>query len=560
MVFLTKLISTVLALAMTISSFLPFPALKEESTPVYDIDHAAYSDTKNGLNASSADSVRVAENKGLFSTEEVLNDTIRFSNKALGYSFNLPKGLELVDMADASYRATFANDSTRLEVYTQALPENSSAKIYLSYSNQFLENSDDFTKTFDETHTIGTSTYHTLAWNRRSLSEIENDRNYYGLVDYVTEDEMVYSFLMTSQEEISGTTLKAIAESVEIFRATKEARDYPRFASARIDEWNEETTAFYNAYFGESAPLTWGVFEPLANGKSVESLESLESSLDYHFDILLRYTSVQPGLEYEENYVYDTLTKYWEHGSVTELTLQTRLYNASEETNAIFEILDGACDEYLREYARDVARFGHPVLFRPFNEMNGDWCNYSAYWAGRDCDIYVELYRYIYRIFEEEGANANTLWVWNPNERSFPDFPWNHVDNYYPGDEYVDIVGLTGYNTGDYYEGESWRSFNDIYAPLYAEVSAQYKQPLMITEFASASHGGDKVEWINDMFEQITHYPRVKVAVWWDGADLTANKEIARNYYLRENEEVTKAVGDNLPDIDVNQIGGNEEK
>ena len=33
--------------------------------------------------------------------------------------------------------------------------------------------------------------------------------------------------------------------------------------------------------------------------------------------------------------------------------------------------------------------------------------------------------------------------------------------DYYPGDEYVDIYGITGYNTGTYYEGESWRSFDE---------------------------------------------------------------------------------------------------
>ena len=34
------------------------------------------------------------------------------------------------------------------------------------------------------------------------------------------------------------------------------------------------------------------------------------------------------------------------------------------------------------------------VLFRPFNEMNGDWCNYCAYHTSRDPQIYVELYRF----------------------------------------------------------------------------------------------------------------------------------------------------------------------
>lgn len=64
---------------------------------------------------------------------------------------------------------------------------------------------------------------------------------------------------------------------------------------------------------------------------------------------------------------------------------------------------------------------------------------------------------------------------------------------YYPGDEYVDIIGMTAYNTGTYYSGENWEEFDQLYAPIYAEYTRIYNQPLMITEFASSSVGGDKI-------------------------------------------------------------------
>lgn len=66
---------------------------------------------------------------------------------------------------------------------------------------------------------------------------------------------------------------------------------------------------------------------------------------------------------------------------------------------------------------------------------------------------------------KKKAPTKTPIWVWNPNEKSFPNFCWNYADNYYPGDEYVDIVGLTGYNTGDYYDGEIWRRFDEIYDP-----------------------------------------------------------------------------------------------
>ena len=167
---------------------------------------------------------------------------------------------------------------------------------------------------------------------------------------------------------------------------------------------------------------------------------------------------------------------------------------------------------------RVVADFAILVLFRPFNEMNGDWCSYSAYHTSRDTDIFKALYRYIHGIFAEAGAE-NVIWVWNPNERSFPDFKWNHEIMYYPGDKYVDVVGLTGYNTGTYYQGETWRSFQEIYAPLYQKATGLYEKPLMITEFACSRIGGDKEQWVQDMFDAIADFPAIKVAIWWDGCD-----------------------------------------
>lgn len=547
MSFFSQIISMGLIAALSIAGYTPSPTWGLDKTLAYNIEAPSYTTTNNGLNQSSAASVEVAHAKGVFDVKNYADGSHDFINYGLGYSFTIPDGLEVVDMADATYRATLANDTTRLEVFRQDLPESSEQDIYLSYSNQFLDNTQDFTKTFEDATKTDNTIAHFLAWEREKFAAVEGDQNYFGLVDYVVNGTEVYCFLFSSEEPIESSTLASLYESIKTFGPSVTPRDYPRFAGARTG-LNEETQAFYNKYFSEDSSLSWGMFDPQATAESTEDLTELENDLDYHFDILLHYNNIQLGEAYQEGYAYNTLQKYWEHGSITELTLQTQIYDPTETSNAVFDILNGDYDDFLHSYAAEIASFGHPVLFRPFNEMNGDWCTYSAHWAGRNCNVYVELYRYIYNIFEEEGANANTLWIWNPNEKSFPNYAWNAADNYYPGDEYVDIVGITGYNTGDFYEDETWRSFNEIYAPLYAQVEQQYKQPLMITEFASASHGGDKAEWVEDMFKQIKKYPRIKVAVWWDGADRTEDKTIARNYYIDENDEILDIFRENLPD------------
>jgi len=149
--------------------------------------------------------------------------------------------------------------------------------------------------------------------------------------------------------------------------------------------------------------------------------------------------------------------------------------------------------------------------------------------------IYKEFYQYVYSFFERANAK-NVIWIWNPNCASFPNFNWNNELMYYPGDQYVDVVGMTAYNTGTYYAstGEKWHEFDELYENLYNTYSSRYGQPLMITEFASANMGGDKNQWVVNMFNTISNYNRIKVAVWWDGCDWDANGNVARSYVMDE--------------------------
>ena len=109
---------------------------------------------------------------------------------------------------------------------------------------------------------------------------------------------------------------------------------------------------------------------------------------------------------------------------------------------------------------------------------------------------------------------------------------------YYPGDQYVDIVGLTAYNTGTYYYqqvGETWQSFHALYDHLYSEYSTLFSQPLMITEFSCATQGGDKTAWTREMLSSIESYDRIKAAVWWDHVDYDpSNGKIARDYRIQD--------------------------
>jgi mannan endo-1,4-beta-mannosidase len=118
-------------------------------------------------------------------------------------------------------------------------------------------------------------------------------------------------------------------------------------------------------------------------------------------------------------------------------------------------------------------------------------------------------------------ARFPAIHVFNPHDRAFPDFLWNHSLLYYPGDEWVDWIGLTGYNNGVAHPGDRWRGFVEIHDPLYAEYLTWWpSMPFMITEFSSNENGGDKAAWIGECAATLqVRYPRIKVAVWFDQID-----------------------------------------
>jgi hypothetical protein len=467
----------------------------------------------------------------------------RFTNFVGGYSLSADKTLS-VDMSIAGVCATLESPEKRIAIFNQKLDSGVSASNYIAYSNGFLSNWTDHYLEYNGTQEIGGRSVHVTLWSRGKLSRIDSDKCYYACIDINVGGGEYVTILLSSAAPLHQSG--GYAYLVESFREEpKSAASYIRKAAPANPSargWNEETEVFYEHYFGAESPLTWGMFEP-GIPWDFQPLTEYENLVDYSFPILLNYSSFENAYKHPD--LDQRLDVAYKNGRTLELTLQTPETQYPGENNAVYAVLNGGYDEFLKDYAETVAAFGHPVLFRLGNEMNGDWCPYAGYNTSRDPRIFVEFYRYVYGFFERAGAR-NVIWVWNPNGKSFPDFTWNDALMYYPGDAYVDVVGLTAYNTGDYYPGETWKSFAELYDNIYYNYVEKYDKPLMITEFASAVSGGDKNAWVSDMFAHIRYYDKIKVAVWWDGADYDADGRIARNYYIDDPKTLIETFRHNL--------------
>ena len=470
----------------------------------------------------------VPDDSGLYETQEINYYSKYFTNLVDGYRIMVQRTMD-VNMQFSEFRTVLENSELTLEVYNQPISGSSDYASYINYGNKFIQDTKTYKRLYSGYMTFGGKSAYVLEWSRAKLSKVPGDKNYYACVDVKVSNSKVLTFFFKSTKSFDTAGAKSYVSIMNTLKWVDKTAKATNTKTQWVENthWNSETKNFYDEYFG-GYKLTWGIFEPMAPFSFV-NLKNKEAKLDYTFPFLLYYTNINTDLPKLQT----VLKNAADENRTVELTLQTA---GQSSGNMLMDALDGKHDTFLHQYAAIVANNKKPILFRLCNEMNGDWCPYSAYHTSKDTKLYIAFYKYVYEIFREEGALPYTMWVFNPNERAFPNYTWNHALSYYPGDEYVDIIGLTGYNTGSYYSGETWRSFKKIYDAFYWQYDAWFAQPFMITEFACSNYGGDKAQWVKDMFIQINNYPRIKVAIWWDGRDLDSQGNIARSYFIDDNE------------------------
>jgi hypothetical protein len=137
-----------------------------------------------------------------------------------------------------------------------------------------------------------------------------------------------------------------------------------------------------------------------------------------------------------------------------------RLNGNDYDQQTVRDIAADGYDSYIRTVADECRAFGYPIYLRFGPEMNinqggsGD----IGTWAANPTD-FIQAWRRIYDLFHMEGA-SNVLFVWCPN---YSESGQHHYTEYYPGDEYVDWVGIDMYQFSDSIDPASEMGIYDDY-------------------------------------------------------------------------------------------------
>lgn len=307
------------------------------------------------------------------------------------------------------------------------------------------------------------------------------------------------------------------------------------------------------------AALT-GVYPGGPGANLISNLETYSTWVSQPPAVAMVFVDALVSKDAIEGFIEGALTDIWDAGHVPMLSWQPFL-KQKDETPEIIErqIAHGKYDETIKTWANLLAKWARPrggktrgrrFYFRPAHEMNGTWFPWSATTAdanpsdapGPDPTAgtpkeYVEMWRRMHDFFGETKLDESHIqWIWAPNVDEVGGIA---TERYYPGDEYVDWVGLDGFNFGGTENYSGWAMPEELYGKRLSEVRELTSKPVALTEFASSSFvpadDGDenktdghyqpeqKAAWIAAVFEYIKN-ENIKMACWFN-QDKTGDDE-----------------------------------
>jgi hypothetical protein len=192
-------------------------------------------------------------------------------------------------------------------------------------------------------------------------------------------------------------------------------------------------------------------------------------------------------------------------------------FKKTPERSLLAAIAAGKYDAYMVSMAASIKQYGRPVLLRWGHEPNGDWYSWSGAKNGNTPEMYIQAWRRMAALVRAKGGPRVKL-VFSVNGEDKPVEDWNLFENYYPGAEHVDAVGLDIYNWGNSQEWSSWRRPNEILKDPYRRALAMAPdKPLFLSEVASGSEGGVKSVWLVRLLYRLeSRYTAVKGFMWFD--------------------------------------------
>ncbi|MEI6072364.1 MAG: glycosyl hydrolase [Verrucomicrobiae bacterium] len=240
----------------------------------------------------------------------------------------------------------------------------------------------------------------------------------------------------------------------------------------------------------------------------------------------------------DRRFPIETATWIRKHGAIPYIRLMLRSRNHAvgkpEREFTLQSIIDGKFDNDLKAWGRAAGAFGSPLIVEYGTEVNGEWFGWNGKFHGGNKkdgfgdpgkadgpERFVAAYRHIADTVRASGA-ANITWVFHVDASQSPEAAWNRFENYYPGPDYAQWIGVSCYGPQKPTdEADEIISFRDKFDPVYARVvKLAPDKPVIIPEFGCTSGNPhfQAEDWaqaaLNDLLSG--RWPNVRGFSWWN--------------------------------------------
>ncbi len=257
---------------------------------------------------------------------------------------------------------------------------------------------------------------------------------------------MLFPLAGCASEAATETQTSVSSAKVTSSENTKESNPF-KLSNPNADEQTAEIYSYICSLTG-------------SNVLSAQQESTWMGSVDYEVDYIYNRTGKYPamrGLDYMNDDfagVNERAVKWWNDGGLVTICWHTGydfngewnealkteisdwdavLTEGTEENKAFLEGMDKAAKALL-----ELQEQGVTVLWRPFHEFDGAW----FWWGKGGSENFIKLWRMMYDRYTNHWGLNNLIWVlgYSGNGKNYQEW--------YPGDEYCDIVGADSYNGG----------------------------------------------------------------------------------------------------------------
>lgn len=289
---------------------------------------------------------------------------------------------------------------------------------------------------------------------------------------------------------------------------------YKPFIESYVPGRNDD---FYkNRAHAPTRDLNVGVFYSGRN-----NLSDIEGRLGRKFDSISVYNTIEV---LDEPRIVNELYSLNNQGYEIKFNI---LFNVSSRENTLLaDIVAGRYDGQLLKFGQAIRDkgFNRPVLITTMHEFNFDYYPWGVYYGNNTPEKFKRAYRHIVDTLRSTGANLKFVVHYNRNSKRFSGKTRHSFADMYPGDRWVDYVGVSSFNrafTSPHHS--TFKPFKEDFKRAYDEIVKMTDRPIIVAETSSVSYKNYgmekdtvlKADWITETFRVIDlEFPRV-VAINW---------------------------------------------